>query len=247
MGLEGKVALVTGASRGIGKAIALYLAKLGADVIVNYNNGEKEANDVVNEIKGMGRQASIFQADVSNINEVEEMFKKIKDIYGTLDIMINNAGITKDALLIRLNEKDWEKVIDINLKGVFQCSKYASKIMIKNRSGKIVNIASVIGVSGNAGQSNYAAAKAGIIGFSKSIAKELAPRGIQVNVVAPGFIQTNMTEILSVQAKQSILSKIPLGRYGTPEDVAHLVGFLVSDESQYITGQVIHVDGGMII
>lgn len=247
MELEGRTALVTGASRGIGRAIALYLAELGAQVAVNYSSSEQRALEVVEAIKEKGGRAIAVKADVSNPQEVEAMFERVLEEFGDLDILVNNAGITRDGLLIRMKQEDWDAVLDTNLKGVYNCSKAAAKIMIKKRSGKIINISSVVGVTGNAGQANYAAAKAGIIGFSKAIARELAPRNIQVNVVAPGFIETDMTAALPESVRQEMLKQIPLGRYGDPMDVAYVVGFLASDKSQYITGQVIHVDGGMIM
>lgn len=247
MDLSGKVALVTGASRGIGRAIAIYLAKLGAKVAVNYASSEEQAMDVVKTIHSSGGQAIPVQGDVSRSSDVEAMVKRVLDEWGTIDILVNNAGINRDTLLIRMKEEDWDRVMEINLKGVYYCTRAVSKIMIKKRQGKIINISSVVGIVGNAGQANYAAAKAGIIGFSKSMAKELAPRNIQVNVIAPGFIETDMTEALSDSIKEGILSQIPNGRYGKPEEVAYVVAFLASDLSQYITGQVIHVDGGMIM
>ncbi|WP_204486584.1 3-oxoacyl-[acyl-carrier-protein] reductase [Caldicoprobacter guelmensis] len=247
MELEGKTALVTGASRGIGRAIALYLAELGAQVAVNYSSSEQRALEVVEAIQEKGGRAIAVKADVSNPQEVEAMFERVLEEFGDLDILVNNAGITRDGLLIRMKQEDWDAVLDTNLKGVYNCSKAAAKIMIKKRRGKIINISSVVGVAGNAGQANYAAAKAGVIGFSKAIARELAPRNIQVNVVAPGFIETDMTAALPESVKQEMLKQIPLGRYGDPMDVAYVVGFLASDKSQYITGQVIHVDGGMIM
>nr|MBO2493217.1 beta-ketoacyl-ACP reductase [Clostridia bacterium] len=247
MELKGKTALVTGASRGIGRAIALYLAELGAQVAVNYSSSEQRALEVVEAIKGKGGRAIAIKADVSNPQEVEAMFERVLEEFGDLDILVNNAGITRDGLLIRMKQEDWDAVLDINLKGVYNCSKAAAKIMVRRRKGKIINISSVVGVAGNAGQANYAAAKAGVIGFSKAIARELAPRNIQVNVVAPGFIETDMTAALPETIRQEMLKQIPLGRYGDPMDVAYVVGFLASDKSQYITGQVIHVDGGMIM
>jgi len=247
MELKGKKALVTGASRGIGRAIAIYLAELGAQVAVNYSNSEQRALEVVEAIKEKGGRAIAVKADVSNPGEVEAMFERVLEEFGGLDILVNNAGITRDGLLIRMKQEDWDAVLDTNLKGVYNCSKAAAKIMIKKRRGKIINISSVVGVAGNAGQANYAAAKAGVIGFSKAIARELAPRNIQVNVVAPGFIETDMTAALPEQVRQEMLKQIPLGRYGDPMDVAYVVGFLASDKSRYITGQVIHVDGGMIM
>lgn len=247
MNLEGKVALVTGASRGIGRACALHLARLGAKVAVNYARSSTQADEVVARIREMGGEAIAIQADVSNPADVEAMVERTIQELGGLDILINNAGITRDTLLMRMKDEDWDQVLDTNLKSVFLVTKAASRYMMKKRQGRIINISSVIGVAGNAGQANYAASKAGIIGFSKSVAKELASRNILVNVIAPGFIDTEMTEVLNDQVKEGILSQIPLGRYGKPEDVARLAGFLASEESSYITGQVIHVDGGMIM
>lgn len=247
MRLDNKVALITGASRGIGKAIATKFSQLGAVVVVNYSGSTDEALKLVESIESNKGKALALKADVSKKEDVEIMFERIKEVYGSIDILINNAGITKDGLLVRMAESDWDKVVSVNLKGAFNCTKEASKVMIKNRSGKIVNISSVVGLTGNAGQSNYAAAKAGIIGFTKSIAKELAPRGINVNAIAPGFIETDMTSKLTDQMKLKILSSIPLGKYGSVEDVANLASFLVSDLSSYITGQVFNVDGGMVL
>ena len=223
---------------GIGKAIALKLSEQGACVIVNYSSNADEATAVVDTIVGNGGKAYAIKADVSKKSEVATMFDSIFSLYGKLDILVNNAGITKDTLLLRMSEADWDRVIDVNLKGVYNCTKEAAKIMIKNRNGKIINISSVIGLTGNAGQSNYAAAKAGIIGFSKSIAKELASRNINVNVIAPGFIETDLTNKLPEQLKLKILSSIPLGKFGNADDVANLTSFLASDKSSYITGQV---------
>ncbi|NLX70899.1 MAG: 3-oxoacyl-[acyl-carrier-protein] reductase [Clostridiales bacterium] len=247
MELKGSTALITGASRGIGRAIALYLAELGAQVAVNYASSEDDAHEVVELIKNKGGRAVAIKADVADVQDVESMFGKVLNEFGDLHILVNNAGINRDGLLIRMKQEDWDAVLDTNLRGVYNCSKEAARIMIRKRRGKIINISSVVGVSGNAGQSNYAAAKAGIIGFSKAIARELAPRNIQVNVVAPGFIKTDMTDRLPERVKQEMLNQIPLGRYGKPNEVAYIVGFLASDKSQYITGQVIHVDGGMIM
>ncbi|WZL78000.1 3-oxoacyl-[acyl-carrier-protein] reductase [Eubacteriales bacterium mix99] len=247
MNLTGKVALVTGASRGIGKACAIHLADLGARVVVNYAHNRAKAEQVVTQIQQKGGEATPIPADVSNQKDVEAMVKKAVEIYGSLDILVNNAGINRDMLLLRMKEEDWDSVINTNLKGVFLVTKAAARYMMKQRQGRIINISSVIGITGNAGQANYAASKAGVIGFSKSIARELAARNILVNMIAPGFIDTDMTEELNDQAKKGILSKIPLKRCGKPEDVAYLAGFLASEESSYLTGQVIHVDGGMIM
>ncbi|HZJ57027.1 MAG TPA: 3-oxoacyl-[acyl-carrier-protein] reductase [Clostridia bacterium] len=247
MDLSGKVALVTGASRGIGRAIAIRLAQLGASVGINYSSNADAAEKVVRIIEEGGGRAIAVSGDVSDSDSVAKVIARIDEEWGTLDILVNNAGITRDGLVMRMKEEDWDRVMDINLKGIFNCTKAVSRIMMKKRSGKIINISSVIGIAGNAGQSNYAAAKAGIIGFSKSVAKELASRNVQVNVVAPGFIDTDMTRVLSGEIRDGILSNIPLGRLGSPMDVADLVAFLASDCSSYITGQVINVDGGMIM
>ncbi|WP_279222263.1 3-oxoacyl-[acyl-carrier-protein] reductase [Anaerophilus nitritogenes] len=245
MRLEGKTAIVTGGSRGIGKAIALKLADLGANIVVNYTSNPQKAEEVVEEIKKIGREAIALKADVSNSEEVAEFIKEVESKFESIDILINNAGITKDNLLMRMKEEDWDQVISINLKGTYNCTKAVTKKMMKQRSGKIVNVASVVGVTGNAGQANYAASKAGVIGFTKSIAKELGSRGINVNAVAPGFIQTDMTEILSDEVKKQIMDQIPMKELGKAEDVANAVAFLCMDESKYITGQVLHIDGGM--
>ena len=245
MNLKGKVALVTGASRGIGRACALRLAELGADVAVNYSGSKEKAEAVVALIQEMGQQAVAIQADVSNQAEVEAMVGETVQTLGGLDILVNNAGIARDNLLVRMKEEEWSQVLDTNLNSVFYATKAACKYMMKKRQGRIINISSVVGVAGNAGQANYAASKAGIIGFSKSVAKELAQRNILVNVIAPGFIETDMTDSLSDQQKDAILTVVPLKRYGKPEDIANLAAFLATEESGYLTGQVIHVDGGM--
>lgn len=245
--LTGKVALVTGAGRGIGKAIALKLSSLGAAIVINYRSSEKEAKELIDEITDFGGKAEAVQGDVSKIKDAEKVVKFAAEKFGKLDILVNNAGITKDTLLLRMKEEDFDKVIEVNLKGVFNCTKHASSIMLKQKSGKIINISSVIGLAGNAGQANYAAAKAGIIGFTKSVAKELGARGITVNAVAPGFIATDMTEVLSHKIKEKLIENIPLRKLGSPEDVANLVAFLASDNANYITGQVINVDGGMVM
>lgn len=245
--LDGKVALVTGASRGIGRAIAIRLAAEGAKVAINFAGNTEKAEAVKAEIEAAGGEALLVQANVADAAAVEEMVAKVVEAFGGIDVLVNNAGITRDGLLVRMKDEDFDAVLDTNLKGVFYCTKAVSKLMMKKRSGRIVNMTSVVGVNGNAGQTNYAAAKAGIIGFSKSAAKEFASRGITVNMVAPGFIDTDMTSVLSDKAKEAALAGIPLQRMGTPENVADAVAFLVSDQAAYITGQVIHVDGGMVM
>ncbi|WP_196591779.1 3-oxoacyl-[acyl-carrier-protein] reductase [Pectinatus frisingensis] len=245
--LDGKVALITGASRGIGRAIALSLSAAGAAVAVNYAGNAAAAEAVHSEIIKNGGRAIIIKADVSDAAAVDAMIKKVIAEYGTIDILINNAGITKDTIVARMKQQDWTAVINTNLSGVFNCCKPAAKLMMKKRAGKIVNMASVVGLTGNIGQANYAAAKAGVIGFTKSLARELAARGITVNAVAPGFISTDMTAVLSDKARENILNGIPLKKMGSPEDVADAVLFLVSGRADYITGQVINVDGGMVM
>ena len=245
--LKGTCAIVTGASRGIGKAIALKLASLGANIVINFRNNEKEALEVESEIRGMGVDALSIKADISKLDQVENLIKSAKEKFGAIDIIVNNAGITKDNLILRMKEEDFDSVIDVNLKGVFNCLKSITPVMIRQKKGKIINISSVVGISGNAGQVNYAASKAGIIGMTKSLAKEIGTRGINVNAVAPGFIDTEMTECLGEKVKEEAKKNIPLKRFGTAEDVAEVVAFLASDESDYITGQVIHVDGGMLM
>ena len=245
--LDGKVALVTGASRGIGRAIAVRLASEGAKVAINYAGNTAKAEEVKAEIEKNGGEAILVQADISCAEAVDAMIEKVTEAFGQIDILVNNAGITRDGLLMRMKDEDFEAVINTNLKGVFYCTKAVSKLMMKKRSGRIVNMASVVGLMGNAGQANYAAAKAGVIGFSKSAAKELAARGINVNVVAPGFIATDMTAAMTDKAKEATLAGIPLKRMGQPEDVAKAVLFLVSDYASYITGQIVNVDGGMVM
>ena len=247
MMLEGKTALVTGASRGIGKAIALRLAKEGANIAINFAGNVAAAEEVKAAIEADGGKAILVQADVSDSAAVDAMVKTVVDTFGGIDILVNNAGITRDGLLMRMKEEDWDAVLNTNLKSIFLCTKAVSKLMIKKRSGRIVNMSSVVGVNGNAGQANYSAAKAGAIGFTKSMAKELAGRGITVNAIAPGFIQTDMTAVLPEAVKESMAKSIPLGRLGAPEDIAGTVLFLVSDCASYITGQVINVDGGMVM
>lgn len=245
--LDGKTALVTGASRGIGRAVALCLAAEGARVAINYAGNVKAAEEVKASVEAAGGTAILCQADIADSAAVEAMVADVVKEFGAIDILVNNAGITRDTLLMRMKDEDFAKVLDTNLKGVFYCTKAVSKLMMKKRSGRIVNMASVVGLVGNAGQTNYAAAKAGVIGFSKSAAKELASRGITVNVVAPGFIGTDMTAGLPESVKEKMLTDIPLGRMGEPKDVANAVLFLASDQASYITGQVVNVDGGMVM
>jgi len=245
MKLDGKTALVTGGSRGIGRAIALKLAKEGANVAVNYAGSAALANEVVEEIKQLGKDAIAIQCDVSNGESVAEMIKETIAHFGSLDILVNNAGITRDNLLMRMKESEWDDVINTNLKGVFHCTKGVTRQMMKQRKGRIINITSIVGVTGNPGQANYVAAKAGVIGLTKTTAKELAARNITVNAVAPGFITTDMTDKLPEDVKNAMLSQIPLAKFGDPDDIANAVVFLASDESSYITGQTIHIDGGM--
>ena len=247
MQLTDKVALVTGASRGIGRAIALLMAKQGADVVVNYSGSEGAAQETVDAILAMGRKAIKIKANVGNAEEVAAMVDEGHTTFGRIDILVNNAGITRDGLLMRMKDSDWDDVININLKGVYLMTKAVSKIMMKQRSGKIVNMTSVVGVTGNAGQANYSASKAGVIGFTKTCAKELASRGITVNAIAPGFIHTDMTDVLPDKVKDAMVHTIPLGRMAEPDEVAAVAAFLVSDMSSYITGQVINVDGGMVM
>ena len=245
--LKGKCAIITGASRGLGKAIALKLASLGANIVLNYRSSEKEAVEVENEIKEMGVEVISVKGDISKLAEVENLVAVAKEKFGNIDIMINNAGITKDTLILRMKEEDFDSVIDVNLKGVFNCLKSITPIMVKQKHGKIISISSVVGISGNAGQVNYAASKAGIIGMTKSLAKEVGSRGINVNAVAPGFIETDMTDALGDKVKEEAKKSIPLKRLGKAEDVANVVAFLSSESSDYVTGQVIQVDGGMLM
>jgi len=245
--LEHKIALVTGGSRGIGRAIALALAAAGADVMISYRSASQEAQKVVDEIGKMGRQAMSFQTDVAQFNPSREMVEAIVQKFQRLDILVNNAGITKDTLLMRMTEEDWDTVIDTNLKSIFNVTKAAVRPMMSQRSGKIINITSIAGVIGNAGQANYASSKAGIIGFTKTMAKELGSRNIQVNAVAPGFIETDMTAKLTEEQRKQLAEHIPLKRTGKPEEIAGVVKFLASPEADYITGQVLCVDGGMVM
>lgn len=243
--LEGKTALVTGGSRGIGRAIALNLAENGADVAITFASSTEAANEVKNEIEAKGRKAKALQADAVNFDKAEEVIAELQEEWGKLDILVNNAGITRDNLILRMNEEQWDQVIDTNLKSIFNYCKAAAKPMMRNRGGSIINISSVVGISGNAGQTNYAASKAGIIGFTKSYAKELASRNIRANVVAPGYITTEMTGSLDEKVLKMIEAETPMARPGNAEEVAHTVAFLASDQSSYITGETIRVDGGM--
>ena len=245
--LDGKIAVVTGASRGIGKAIAKKLAALGATVIINYNGSAEKAEAVRQEILTAGGRAEAIQCDVSDFAACEAFFKDVISRFGRIDILINNAGITKDGLLLLMSEDDFSKVLDVNLKGAFNCIRFSARQMMKQRYGRIVNMASVVGIAGNAGQVNYAASKAGVIGLTKSAAKELASRGITINAIAPGMIETDMTRDLTDKVKDEMAKQIPLRRFGQAEDVAEAAAFLVSDSAAYITGQVLHVDGGMVM
>lgn len=245
--LKGKIALVTGASRGIGRAIALDLAKQGAKVVVNYAGNEAKANEVVDEIKNLGSEAVAVRANVADAEEVTAMVKQTVDTFGQVDILVNNAGVTKDNLLMRMKEDEWDTVIDTNLKGVFLCTKAVSRYMMRQRFGRIINIASVVGVIGNPGQANYVAAKAGVIGLTKTSAKELASRNITVNAIAPGFIVTDMTDVLAEGVKEEMLKVIPAAKFGEAKDIANAVTFFAGNQSQYITGQTLHVDGGMVM
>ncbi len=244
---KGKNVVVTGGSRGIGRAIAIEFGKKGANVVINYVSSDAEAEKVAEEIKSLGGNAILVKGDISSFEEGKKLIDETVKVFGTIDILINNAGITKDGLIMRMKEEHFDKVIDINLKGVFNTCKSAVSHMLKQRSGKIINISSVVGVVGNAGQANYAASKAGVIGFTKSIAKEVGARGITVNAVAPGFIKSDMTDVLSEKVKDGMLGLIPLNRFGNVEDVARTVVFLASEGGDYITGQVINVDGGMVM
>jgi 3-oxoacyl-[acyl-carrier protein] reductase len=245
--VEDRVALITGASRGIGRAVALALSDIGIKICVNYANETQKANEVVMEICRGGGQAIAIRADVSKSNQVEAMVKNITDTWGRLDILVNNAGVAKDNLLIRMSEQEWEYVLDTNLKGAFLASRAALRLMIKHRWGRIINLSSVIGLHGNAGQANYAASKAGLVGFTKTLAKEMASRNITVNALAPGFITTDMVATLDNKARAQVLDRIPAKRFGTAEEVAALVAFLCGESASYITGQVIGIDGGIIL
>ena len=247
MQLEKKIALVTGGTRGIGKAIVRNLAEAGADVAFTYKSSKESADAIVAELKGIGRRAIAYQSDATDLNQANDIVQKVVQEFGRLDILVNNAGITKDGLLMRMSEQDWDLVIGTNLKSVFNFTKAACRQMMSQQAGKIINISSVVGIIGNAGQANYTASKAGVIGFTKSIAKELASRNIQANVVAPGFVETDMTGKLNEKQKEAILAVIPLKRIAKPEEVAGVVRFLASSDADYITGQVLCVDGGMVM
>ncbi|MGG1268654.1 3-oxoacyl-[acyl-carrier-protein] reductase [Brevibacillus laterosporus] len=243
--LEGKVALITGASRGIGRAIALKYAEAGANIIVNYSGNEAKAQETVADIEKLGREAIMIRANVGNTEEAENMVKEALERFGKIDILVNNAGITRDNLLMRMKESEWDEVINVNLKGVFNMTKALTRPMMKQRGGSIINITSVVGVLGNAGQANYVAAKAGVIGLTKTTARELASRNIKVNAIAPGFVDTDMTDVLSEDVKSGILAQIPFNRLGSADEISNVALFLASDASSYMTGQTLHVDGGM--
>ena len=243
--LQGKCAVITGASRGIGREIALKYAKEGANIVLNYRNSETEALQLKEELDKLGSNTLIIKSNVGKFEEAEKLIKEAKEVFGRVDILVNNAGITKDNLIMRMKEEDFDSVIDVNLKGAFNCLKAVTPIMIRQKYGKIINMSSVVGVIGNAGQVNYCASKAGLIGMTKSLAREIGGKNINVNAIAPGFIDTDMTKVLSEDQKKNIISQVPLKRFGNVEDIANLALFLGSNQSNYITGQVIHVDGGM--
>jgi 3-oxoacyl-[acyl-carrier protein] reductase len=245
--IEGKTALVTGASKGIGKAISLSLAELGIKVAVNYNSSEAQAKEVAKEIQDAGGESLVVQADVSNLEQVTAMVDKVNDAWGQVDILVNNAGIISDGLLMRMSDEAWHRVIGVNLNGTFHCSRAVLRTMVRQRWGRIINIGSVVGIRGNMGQTNYSASKAAILGFSKSLAKEVATRNITVNVVTPGYISTETVADLTKVQKDRIMTWIPQGHFGEPEDVANMVAYLVTEKASYVTGQVISVDGGMAI
>lgn len=244
---EKKVALITGANTGIGKEIALTLAEEGFTVVVNWLFNEEKANEVKKEVEGKGGVCHLLYGDISDYSKAEEMMEETFNLYGRLDVLVNNAGITRDQLMLRMTEQEFDDVIRVNLKGTFNCIKGISKRMLKQRFGKIINMSSVVGVMGNVGQCNYSASKAGVIGLTKSLAKEFASRNIQVNAIAPGFIETDMTDKIPEKIREEMISTIPLQRMGSPKDIANLVAFLASDKANYITGQIIQVDGGMAI
>jgi 3-oxoacyl-[acyl-carrier protein] reductase len=245
--LKDKVAVVTGSSRGIGAATAIKLAEEGADVVINYNSDEESAKETADKIRELGRKALVIQGNVAEMDDAKNLIKSTIKEFDKIDILVNNAGITKDGLLLRMKEKDFGDVIDVNLKGTFNCTKQAIRYMMKQRSGKIVNLSSVVGLMGNAGQANYSASKAGVVGFTKSVAREVSKRGINVNAVAPGYINTDMTEELPAKVKEDMLKNIPLDRFGEVEDVANVIMFLVSPLANYVNGQTINIDGGMLM
>lgn len=245
--MNGKNAVVTGASRGIGKSIVLKLAKLGYNIVFNYRSNDEKAKELLEEVKTLGVKCEAIKGDVSTMDDAKELILLCKETFGSVDVLVNNAGITKDNLIMRMKEEDFDSVISINLKGTFNATKQAIPIMMKQRYGKVINISSVVGIAGNAGQSNYSASKAGVIGFTKSIAREVGSRGITVNAIAPGFIETDMTKVLNEKIKENVINQIPLKKFGSSEDVANVVGFLASEEADYITGQTINVDGGMVM
>ncbi len=245
--LSGKTAVVTGASRGIGRAIAVKLASMGAFVVINYNGSEERAMEVKREIEAGGGAAAVCQCDVSDYGKCESFIQNVIREYGRIDILVNNAGVTRDGLLMKMSEEAFDQVIATNLKGAFNTIRFVSRQMLKQKSGRIINLSSVVGVTGNAGQANYAASKAGIIGLTKAAARELASRGITVNAIAPGFIETDMTSVLPEKAREASVAQIPLGSFGKPEQVAAAAAFLASEDAGYITGQVLHVDGGMVM
>lgn len=245
--LKDKNVIITGATRGIGREIALTLAKNGANIAINYRNFNSELEALINEIKSFGVDVLAIKCDVSVSDDVDNFVKEVKSHFKTIDVLVNNAGITKDGLILRMKEEDFDDVLDVNLKGTFNTTKFVSSIMVRQKCGKIINISSVVGISGNSGQCNYAASKAGVIGFSKSVARELSSRNINVNVIAPGYINTDMTKNLPDRIKEEVIKSIPMKRIGEPKEVANLVLFLSSNLSDYITGQVINVDGGMVM
>ena len=247
MNLTGRKALVTGASRGLGKSIALKLASLGADVVINDISNEEEANKVVSEIKSLGRESKFIKSDISDFDQAKKLTDDSVEFLGKIDILVNNAGITRDNLILRMSEEDFSSVINVNLKGVFNVTKFATRPMLKTKNASIINISSVVGVNGNSGQTNYSASKAGVIGFTKSLAKEIAKKNVRVNAIAPGFIKSDMTDKLSEEIIDDYEKAIPLGHLGEADDVANAVAFLASDMSSYITGQVLVVDGGLFI
>lgn len=247
MELKGKTAIITGAGRGIGKVIALKLAQAGAKIVINDIPSSTDADKTAEEIISNGGDAIVIKGDVRNPNDMQALVDGAMEKFGSVDILVNNAGITRDTLIMKMSEKDWNDVLDINLKGAFNCIKAVTRIMMKQRSGTIINVASVVGVMGNAGQANYASSKAGLIGLTKSVAKELAPRGITCNAIAPGFIQSDMTDKLPEHVKEQYMNNIPLKRFGTPDDVGNVVTFLASKNANYITGQVLHIDGGLVM